>query len=298
MMKDIRQSKEWGKHIAYWGWKTHKTSKGIQIYIKKDMLGTFAKLQRPQILTNKDLREIEDICKKEKSIYIKLEPNISQDTIILDEAGYKESDAPLAPPATLVINLTKPPEELKKDLSKSGQYAINRAKREKNTVEVFVNPTDEVLDLFHRILMESGNYNRATVYELDVYKQMRNIFKESLVILLSRDNRKAVCGANLYLVYETGVWYMFGGTTEAGRTNKSGYLLHWSAIELFKKQGLSFLDLEGIYDERFHKFTKNWEGFTVFKKKFGGEVVVFPKPRFKIFSAKLNALQKVAKFKL
>jgi lipid II:glycine glycyltransferase (peptidoglycan interpeptide bridge formation enzyme) len=298
MIKDIRQSDEWSNHIAYWGWETFSTTDNVKIYIKKDLLGTFSKIQRPKILNAKDLAEIENICKKEKCTFVKLEPNLKQDLKILNEWEYLESNTPLAPPATLIIDLKKSHKNLEKDISKSGQYAINRAKREKDYVEIFSNPTDKTLDLFHRVLLESGNYNRATVYSLDVYKKMREIFGNNLIVFISKNELNEVCGTTLYLQYEKGVWYMFGGTTQTGRNNKSGYLLHWQAIEHFKKQGLDFLDLEGIYDERFHKHTKNWEGFTIFKKKFGGEVVEFPKPRFKIFSPKLNALQKVAKFKL
>jgi lipid II:glycine glycyltransferase (peptidoglycan interpeptide bridge formation enzyme) len=51
-------------------------------------------------------------------------------------------------------------------------------------------------------------------------------------------------------------------------------LLVWGAIKLGKKMNCLRLDFEGIADERF-PMTKKWEGFSRFKRGFGGNEVKY-----------------------
>ena len=86
---------------------------------------------------------------------------------------------------------------------------------------------------------------------------------------------------------------MFGGTTELGRHNKTGYELLWQSILYFKKLGYAWLDLEGVYDPRFPKYLNAWGGFSHFKEKFGGVVVEFPMPYIKYLSPVLKLIAKL-----
>lgn len=297
-MRDIRQSENWCTYQKLWGWESFKTQTDINILIKADFLGTFAKVQRPRRLTKQDLTDIDALCKSKKCTFIKIEPPQDQNLKILENFGYVESDSPLAPPATLVIDLTKSTDALWKDISSSGKYAVNRAKREGNTIEVYQNPTPEITKTFRKVLEDSANYNSAVVYPLNTFMRKVEIFRNDIFIFIARDAKGQICGATMYDAYDGSIWYMHGGTTLFGRANKAGYLLHWEAIVHFKNLGYSYLDLEGVYDERFHKQTKNWTGFSLFKKKFGGEIVVFPKPHVKIFSPTLRGMVKLTHTKL
>jgi lipid II:glycine glycyltransferase (peptidoglycan interpeptide bridge formation enzyme) len=66
-------------------------------------------------------------------------------------------------------------------------------------------------------------------------------------------------------------WQAF--TNSEGRTSLSQYSLLYHGILWAKKQGSRVFDFEGIYDPRFPN--KSWQGFTHFKKSFGGYEVEY-----------------------
>jgi len=66
----------------------------------------------------------------------------------------------------------------------------------------------------------------------------------------------------------------------------------WESILYFKKIAYKYIDLEGVDDERFPSFTKNWGGFTHFKEKFGGTILKLPPPYIKYYSPILKFFTK------
>jgi len=91
------------------------------------------------------------------------------------------------------------------------------------------------------------------------------------------------------------VLFVSGGSTEAARKNKSGYLLMWETMKFLKGEGYEVFDLEGKYDERFPFQTRNWEGFSHFKEKFGGTPIEFPIPMIKFLSKIYGTVSKLMK---
>ena len=71
--------------------------------------------------------------------------------------------------------------------------------------------------------------------------------------------------------------FMYAANTQTGRQNGGAYLVLWEAITFCQTRGIKYLDLEGIYDDRFPNQNKSWRGFTKFKLGWGGEVKEYPK---------------------
>ena len=73
-LESLRQSKEWFSYLKFLGWSELKTTSGIKIAFMKTPLGAVTKIQRPPKFTEKDLLEIEKLCKKRRALFIKIEP--------------------------------------------------------------------------------------------------------------------------------------------------------------------------------------------------------------------------------
>jgi lipid II:glycine glycyltransferase (peptidoglycan interpeptide bridge formation enzyme) len=283
---DIRQSDPWSEYLASLGWKGFRTSNGVLFEVIQSRWGNVVKVQRPRGLTFQDLEEIEEKSKELKAAFIKIEPDIYQDLAILQKAGYEENMSPLCPPATLFIDLTKSEDELHEDLSGSCKYSIRRARREGAKVEFFINPDKETLEKFYNIHKSTGKQKNFYTQGFEDISKKVEVFGEKVVLgrvssPLEEGGDPVVTGANLYLGFKDGIWYMHGGTTEAGRDTKNGYALYWQSILKLKEMGYKALDFEGVDDKRFPNFTRNWGGLSHFKEKFGGERVEFPVPRVK-----------------
>src|SRR3989344_69442 len=152
--EDIRQSDNWAECLKLYNWKAIKTSNGNNIYILKTPIGGFVKIQRPKLLDEAELDEIEKICKENNALFIKLDPNIGQDLHLLEKKGYRLSKELLCPSLTIYIDLEKTETELWNGLSHSAKYSVNRAKREGAYTELIQNPNEEQLEKFYKVDLE------------------------------------------------------------------------------------------------------------------------------------------------
>lgn len=291
-IEDVRQSDGWGKYLRSLGWRTTRTSKGTQIALIKSGIINVAKIQRPHSLDLEEIREIEKICRENKCLFVRIEPNIEQNISLLEEEGYYPSPYPLIPPSTIFINLQKSEDDLWDSLSKSGKYSVRRAQREGAKIEFYKNPEPKIVKIFEGISSETAKKKNFGYSSYEELLTKVRAYQDESFILIAKNNNNEITGANFYLGYKGNIWYMHGGTTDIGRKSKAGYELVWQSFLYFKKQGYKFLDLEGRDDDRFPSFTKNWGGFSHFKEKFGGIEAKFPYPQVKLFSPLLKFFSK------
>jgi len=284
-IEDIRQSTGWANYLASLGWKAFRTSSGVLTEYMDTPFGEIAKTQRPANITQADVAEIEH--KLKNMLLMKLEPYEDAD---LTGVGFKKSKAPLLPPSTIYIDLENSEEDLRKKLSRSARYSINKAQRDGNEVSIFQEPSNDVLKNFHTLLKETGKRNHFYVQPLSDLLQKRDIFGKEAFLITVRDKEGNLIGCNFYLGYQKTIWALHIATGNFRKASKGGYLLVWHAILYFKKLGYTTMDMEGIHDSRFFNFTKNWEGFSQFKERFGGEIITMPYPQTKIYSSFLKIL--------
>lgn len=295
---DVRQSPQWSKFLETLGWKSFRTSRGINIQIRKSVFGALVKLQKPNPFNKSDLNEIENICREQKAMFIKIEPYLGQDIDLLTDAGFEISWFPMTPTATYFINLEKSEEELWNNISHSGKYSIHRAQREGAEVKIFRKPDLAIMEKFYKILRYTGRLQKIYVPPIKQIMNQARSFGDNGVLLMVYDKDGRLCGAKWHLIYGNNVLYISGGTSEFGRRDKSGYELVWKSILYFKSLGLKSFDFEGKDDKRFPSFTGRWGGFTHFKEKFGGEAVEFPYPHIKYLSTAMKFMHRWTKFNL
>jgi len=289
---DIRQSDKWGKYLESVGWESHRTSGEINIYFRRSFIGTMIKIQKPSVITDADLDEIETFCKKLKPLFIKIEPFIGQDVSVLEKKGYVFSEEPLTPPSTIYIDLTKSEEELWDNISHSGKYSIKRAQREGTVTRFYQNPPMEKLLLYFEMVKNTGRRKHFYIQPIHHHNTRVKIFGKDCHLVLSFNREGELLSGKFYLCFGDMVLYSTGGTSEKGLKTKAGYELLWKSILYFKGLGYKVLDLEGRDDVRFAQATKYWGGFTHFKEKFGGENIEFPHPYIKYFNPVLKFFYK------
>lgn len=295
---DMRQTDEWAEYLRFLGWKNERTSNGTLVNFRKLSFfpfGKVVKVQRPfPLLKKKDLEEIENLSRKQKALFIKIEPNVGQNTQILRNYGYTYSLFPLIPTKTLFIHLYKSEDELWKDISKSGKYKINRAKREGAEVRFFQNPDKKILEEYHVMHVYTGKQKKFYVQPFkDLVKKVQ-IFGDNSHLVMVYNKDGSLAGGKFYVCKGENVLYLYGGTSAEGRQTNAGYALLWESILYLKKHGYKLLDLEGLDDDRFPSFTKDWGGFSYFKEKFGGESVEFPHPHIKYLHPMMEWMSRVS----
>lgn len=231
------------------GWIVEKTGK-TNIFIKKILFFSIIKVQRFQKLNLENL-------KRYHAFLIKLEPIKNLESRILN-LGFKKDTWPLIPSKTLILDLNKI------NLSKDVRYEIRKAGNLK--IEESNDP-----EKFYKMLQETMKIGH---WEIPIKKEVINLWKSfqpnNSVILMT-----PVSGCLLVWNGNTG-HYMYAALTKEGRKTGAAYLTLWGAIKFCQKKKLKYLDLEGIYDDRYPGSTKNWQGFTAFKLQWGGKIVEYP----------------------
>lgn len=257
------------------GWQVEKAGPpdgGANVFIRHFPIfsrWSVIKIQRPDNINYKDL---EMIAKRHRALFVKIEP-VFQTTSLPD---FRKDNWPLLPTRTLMLDLKKTNLE---SLPKDTRYEIRQA--EKNQVKVELS---QDVELFYRLLQETMKIGK---WEVPIKKEVVNLWKSfqpnTSQLLIPYQGNKPVGGCLLIWDGDT-AHYMYAALTRQGRANHAAYLTLLNAIEYLKRNNIKYLDLEGIYDDRFPTHTKNWKGFTKFKLGWGGKAAEYPGSWIKYYS--------------
>lgn len=258
-MLDIRQSIQYANYLSKIGWEVERVGE-VNYFIKKfPIIGSVIKIQRPEEIK---IAKIKELAKKHKAFQIIIEPKGELDANHLISLGFKLSKSPYLPSKTLQINLTKPKKDIFRHFKKDARYAIKKNNKLSTTetpkLEEFRNPWKKAVGW------------KRYVPPLTQLLILKKSFKKNCLFLMTEDKNSGA----IFLLAEAVAYYWQAFTNEEGRKNLSQYKIVWEGVLWAKRQGARIFDFEGIYDERFPN--KTWEGFTHFKKSFGGYEVTYP----------------------
>jgi lipid II:glycine glycyltransferase (peptidoglycan interpeptide bridge formation enzyme) len=257
---DLRQSKEFAQYMKLSGWLVEKIDGGY-LYLRKlpFLPPLIMKFQYPQPPI--PFEKIEELAKRYKPLQIEIQP-LKKETG-LKKFGYHLVGGGGHVSKTLQIDLTTSEKKIFSQMKKDARYGIRKA--EKESLQII-----EVLDLekFHRTWRKSIGW-RKYVPSLKTLTRLKKAFSQKAIFLLAND----LAGTVILLTHNT-AYYYYAFTSQEGRKKYAQYLLVWQAIKLAKKKGCKIFDFEGVYDQRFPN--KSWQGFSHFKKSFGGKEIEYP----------------------
>jgi len=273
----------------------------VNAFIKKlPLIGSVIKIQHPPAIPPEEV--LDKLAKKHRALFIKIEPSFKIENLKLENSRFQRDTWPLLPTKTLRLDLKQSKKTLWNNLDSDAKYSIRRAKKRLKVKCEKLNKTDELKN-FHQILKEAGKRQEFPTPSWQDLKNLAECFGEKGRLITtkisSRDaiNRvstnKVTAGCLLLLTHNQTAHYYHAATTKEGRSSLAGYLVLWEAIKLAKERGCRTFDFEGIYDDRYHKRTEAWKGFTYFKKKFGGKEVSYPHPIIKYYSLPIKAMAKL-----
>lgn len=317
---DLRQSEEYAQYMQKQGWEVGKIKDErekikdgsyINCFVKKiPLLGSVIKIQRPQVIPSQE--DLDRLAQKHRALFIKIEPAINYPpsprlrgagqlptiNYKLQTTNFLDSDSwPLLPSKTLRLDLTKTEEELWENLDPDARYSIRRAAQNLGIMNyefgIMGEAQLENLEVFYKLLKETGGRKGFYTPKWIDLKNKAICFGKKAHLILSQkeDGAEPVAGC-LLLLHDSVAYYHHAANPEEGKRLLAGYLVLWEAIKLAKALGCHTFDFEGIYDERFSKATRTWQGFTYFKKKFGGKEIEFPRPLVRYYSLPIKLLFK------
>lgn len=272
MHTDVRQSQQYAQFMTDIGWQVKKIDSTF-IYLKKfPLLGNYAKIPRsdPPLPCDK----IKQLIKNRGVFRLKIAPNklihsknYLKDKNILLTSGFKIDKDPFIPTTTIWIDLTCNEQKLFASFSEAKRRAVRRASKlgvkvkQSNKIDLFIN------------LRQRQYFPFGLFFSKETKKLWQNFYPENASLLLAFSKKDRLLAGVLLLYYKDIAYYWLASSLTLGKKLYAPTLLVWEAICLSKKKGAVIFDFEGIYDKRFPKANKSWQGFTKFKQGFGGRVV-------------------------
>lgn len=265
-MKDIRQTPQYAIFMQNIGWKVER-KQGVNYFIKKfPLIGSFIKIQRPG---KTDFNQVDMLTKKYRALRIIVEPKTNQQINQLTNHGLCQGKSFFLPSKTIHIDLSKSEKKLLKEMHHKTRYNIKKAIRNKLKVR-----RSKDIKTFADFWQDCAKRQRGMF--LSQKKEITELYKafgkNAHLVLVYND--KALVSGILIIMTEDIAYYMYAASSEFGKKLFAPTLNAWEAIKLAKNLGCKIFDFEGIYDERFP--LKSWQGFTRFKKSFGGYEVEYP----------------------
>jgi lipid II:glycine glycyltransferase (peptidoglycan interpeptide bridge formation enzyme) len=150
------QTGVWGELKSAFGWKpvriVHEKA-GVQLLFRKLPLG-FSIGYLPKANPHESLwREIDLVCKQNRAIFLKLEPDLWQDAPSANLPIYQFRISPhnIQPPRTIVVDIQSSEEEILARMKQKTRYNIRLAEKKGVTVR----PWNDLMS-FHKMMLVTG----------------------------------------------------------------------------------------------------------------------------------------------
>lgn len=285
---DVRQTPEYAQFMKKIGWQVIKFH-NIYIFIKKLLFLPISvvKILRCQLLTDKasqiKYNQIKERLKKYHPLLINIQPFIISSTIQKQTLNKH----PLIPTKTIWLNLKKNEHQLLSKMKPKTRYNIHLSQKKK--IDLKIIPGNKVnnqqLKDFYSIWKKNKPFNWLFRPNFNELKWLVQSFKEKCFFVFAKppkssnstvDNSQQQLLAGVLILQSINMaFYWHNCSNQQGKKLFAPTLCLWTAIQEAKKRNLKIFDFEGIYDSRFSKSQKHWQGFSRFKKGFGGKEIIF-----------------------
>lgn len=218
--------------------------------------------------------QIQAVAKREKCVFVRLRPQIrasEKSSQLLASFGAKPAPMHLHAEHTVILDLTKPEDELLANMRRQTRYEVRRAG--KLGIVVDWQNDEAIFQEFHQVQLETANRQHFVPPDLKTLLAEREAFGDNARIYVARTAEGAAIAYGLVLRDGVEAEYFEAASTELHRKLPGSYALLWQAICDLRKSGVERFNLWGIAPagQKNHRYA----GVTTFKTGFGGEIVEF-----------------------
>lgn len=257
------------------------------IYVPRGSVGQNLEFR----IENSELsRDIIELAKEERSVFIRIEPNAAPGK------NWQKAANDVQPRHTLVLDLKKSEEELLGEMHQKTRYNIRLAGKKGVTIRF----STDAADIDHFLKLSSDVHERSAFhYHPEAYyRAMHSALSSPFAPDGATEDKPAarleigiaehqgdVLAVHLLVYFGDTATYVHGASSSAKRDLMAPHLLQWESIRRAKEKGLAIYDFFGVAPEavsppagggdRGGGSTHPWDGITRFKEGFGGRRVSY-----------------------
>ena len=296
-MHHVLQSWEWGQFKSRWGWQarhalfeTNEHPRAAALILRRSLprlgLGVMYVPKGPALdyadaaLVESVLAEIEAMARRERAIFVKIDPdvphpptpssNLGEGERVVAQMvrrGWRLSAEQIQFRNTVLLDVTQPEEELLAAMKPKTRYNIRLAS--KKGVSVRTGDTGDI-DVLYAMYAETARRDGFIIRPIAYYRDAWSSCMSAGLAqpLVAEVEGRAIAGL---IVFRFGAraWYMYGMSREAHRDRMPNHLLQCEAIRWARSRGCAVYDWWGAPDE-LNPADPMW-GVYRFKEGFGGK---------------------------
>ena len=284
---EFLQSEEWRKFQESVGRKTFNISSddfwANIIEHQLPIVGKYFYVPRGPILaiSNKQqatsfLSDLINLAKENNAGWIRIEPENEEILEIIKNEipkakffsskglalGVRKAPHDMQPREILVMDITRPEEELLAGMKPKTRYNIKLAQKHGVLASSEQETTNSKhIDRFIELVKITARRDRIITHTDNYYRKMFEVIPSDILKLYVAEYNGKIIAANLMVFFGKTATYLHGASDDKFRNVMAPYLLQWQAIRDAKMAGCEKYDLGGIH-------TKTGEGITKFKTGF------------------------------
>ena len=213
---------------------------------------------------------IGEYVRKEKVWFVRIrpdQPDSEELRTLLINQGFIFAPMHLHGEHTLIIDITKPEEEILKNMRKTTRYLIRKSLNEGFKMRVSKNPEDT--DILFDLQKATAKRHRFVGFTKKLFEaQLETFGKDGQSELFICEKEGIPIVAAIIIFYGEKAFYHHSGSSETARSTNASYFTQWQIIKRARELGKKYYDFWGIAptENPRHRFA----GVTTFKKGFGG----------------------------
>jgi peptidoglycan pentaglycine glycine transferase (the first glycine) len=235
-------------------------------------------------LLNQILSCLETTARRERALFVKIDPDVQTGTAngkavveALRRRGWRPSHEQIQFRNTMLLDLTRDPDEILAEMKSKWRYNIRLARR-RGVIVRRSQPAD--LPLLYQIYAETATRDGFVIRPEAYYRDAWGSFIEAELAqpLIAEVAGEAVAMVITFRFPSTSLrtgdkraWYMVGASRDIHREKMPNHLLQWEAMLWAREQGCTVYDMWGAPDV-LDESDPLW-GVYRFKQGFGGEFV-------------------------
>ncbi len=187
-----------------------------------------------------------------------------------------------------VLNIDKPESELLGNMHPKNRYSIRLAENKGVTIEIIENNfvplrgisrrEKKYFDIFYELLNQTAKRNKFNLHPKIYYQ---NIFEtlnsdNAFLVLAKYDDK--ILAMNLILFFGEIAYFVFGGSSDEYKNLMAPHLSHWQGIIEAKRRNCKIYNFGAVDSGKFSAQggpASGWEGISIFKKRFGGQLLEY-----------------------
>lgn len=241
---------------------------------------------------SKDLLDsVYDEAKKRNCIFVKFEPNIPVNHFASNSAPKEKSNVsphedskykilqsshPLFTKFTQMIDLTKPENEILKNMHSKTRYNIRVAEKHGVTVREKTDEKsfNEYLNLMFETTKRQGFFAHTKEYHLKMWETLKGNIAHLFTAEYTTDGHSHTLVTWILFLFNNVLYYPYGASSDKFRNVMASNLMMWEAIKFGKKHGTKQFDMWGSLGPDADP-EDPWYGFHRFKQGYGATLVEF-----------------------